>query len=750
MGFNLKGVLPKRLKIWHKLALACLAFALPIAALVWALVAQQNREIEFGSKELRGTEYLRPLKQLLQGTLAHQIAVTRHLNKDEAGVRKDLVTLPAGIEESLRQLDAVDRKYGTQFSQDDRVTADLIKAVKESWDQVKNWKKRPQDQARDHAALVGNLRNLISLVGDTSNLILDPDLDSYYMMDAVVLKLPEIQQLLGTLGNQTIEIAATATPLAGTDRNNAITSRAVLLSTLDGLKSKTAGMAAAFRNDSTPNQTLEPTLRGPLANLGDQATAFAALYDDKVIRAEKGKLTPAEALQGSEAMQASFELWDKSVAALDELLNKRVNALVNSRYVTLAGVAVTLVLALALVFYIVRGFTSQLDALTSLFVEVDKGNFQRRCEVRTQDELGDAATELNKMLDNTLALIQSRDEKDQIQRSITKLLDEVADVAVGDLRREAEVTADMTGAIADSFNYMLAQLRKIIGNVTSATKRVTSSARDVATRAEELAAQAGTQTENILHTSAAVEQMAVSIQQVSETANQSADVAKEALVHARQGNETVKKTIQGMGRIRDQVQETAKRIKRLGESSQEIGQIVQIINDIADRTSILALNASIQAAMAGEAGRGFAVVAEEVERLADRSTDATKKIAGLVMAIQSETQEAVSAMEKGIQEVVDGSTLANQAGRALSDIESNSSRLAELLHAISSAASQQASASDDVARSMSQISRSTEDAAQGTRAAASTVNELAELAESLRASVSQFKLPETSGHGSAA
>jgi twitching motility protein PilJ len=203
----------------------------------------------------------------------------------------------------------------------------------------------------------------------------------------------------------------------------------------------------------------------------------------------------------------------------------------------------------------------------------------------------------------------------------------------------------------------------------------------------------------------------------------------------------VQNTIQGMNRIRDQAQETAKRIKRLGESSQEIGQIIQLIDDIADRTSILALNASIQAAAAGEAGRGFAVVAEEVERLAERSTDATKKIANLIKTIQSETNEAVGSMEKSIHEVVEGSKLANQAGQALEEIGSVSSRLANLIQSISQASRQQAQGSEAIAKSMTNISEITNETASGTRHAASAVSLLAGMAEALRSSVSTFRLP---------
>jgi twitching motility protein PilJ len=247
---------------------------------------------------------------------------------------------------------------------------------------------------------------------------------------------------------------------------------------------------------------------------------------------------------------------------------------------------------------------------------------------------------------------------------------------------------------------------------------------------------------------AAVEDMAASIQQVSENATVSAKVGEQARTSAEQGVVAVQNTIQGMSHIRDQVQETSKRIKRLGESSQEIGEIVQLIGDIADRTSILALNASIQAAMAGDAGKGFAVVADEVERLAERATASTKQIETLIRTIQSETAEAVSAMEVTTDEVVRGSALAEEAGRALSEIGSVSGELSELIQSISLASKQQARGSDEVARSMGVASDVTQQTAAGTKQAAEAISQLAALADDLRASVSTFKLP--SGNGSKA
>lgn len=328
-----------------------------------------------------------------------------------------------------------------------------------------------------------------------------------------------------------------------------------------------------------------------------------------------------------------------------------------------------------------------------------------------------------------------------MQASIQKLLREVSGVADGDLTVEAEVTADMTGAIADSFNLMIGQLREIITGVQAATQKVSASANEIQARTEQLSQGSESQALQIAETSSAIEDMAASIAQVSESATMSASVGEQSLINAKQGTLAVQNTMQGMNRIRDQVQETAKRIKRLGESSQEIGEIVELISDIADRTSILSLNASIQAAMAGEAGQGFAVVAEEVERLAERSLQATQQIETLIRTIQTETNEAVAAMEATTNEVVTGTKLAEEAGNALNEIETVSVRLAEFSQSISLASKQQARGSEDLAKSMSAIAEITKQTAEGTKNAAVSINSLARMADELRVSVSAFKLP---------
>lgn len=415
-----------------------------------------------------------------------------------------------------------------------------------------------------------------------------------------------------------------------------------------------------------------------------------------------------------------------------------------SRYTKIIILCITagaVLLALIFATRISGGITQQARHIMRLLEKIGDGEYRARTPVTSNDELGMMAGSLNTMLDNIIDLIQTGEERDKMQAAIMKLLEDVSRFADGDLTREAEVSEDFTGAIADAFNMTIAQLREIIRRVQDLTERINSSAHTIYTTAEQVAHGNESGAMGVSSVTEAIDEMAESIQAVSENSTQSADVATRSLESSREGAKAVQATIAGMDRIRERVQTTSKRIKRLGESSQEIGEIVQVINDLADRTSILAMNASIQAAMAGEQGRGFAVVAEEVERLAQRSAQATEQIAGLISTIQSETNETIVAMEETTSEVVAGSRLSQDAGTALGQIESISNQLAALIQSTSLTSRQQSRAADDIAQSMNQITEITQQTADSTKQAAASIRELAALADDLRNSVSTFKLP---------
>ncbi|MDO4250746.1 MAG: methyl-accepting chemotaxis protein [Moraxella sp.] len=331
-------------------------------------------------------------------------------------------------------------------------------------------------------------------------------------------------------------------------------------------------------------------------------------------------------------------------------------------------------------------------------------------------------------------------ENERNQMAILRLLDELDDLAKGDLTVNATVSEDFTGAIADSVNFAIDQMRQVVSAINITADRVAESSRQTQKTAVELTEASEHQAKEIAGVSAAISAMALSIDQVSANAAESATVAERSVDIAHNGAVVVQRSIEGMNIIRDQIQETSKRIKRLGESSQEIGDIVNLINDIADQTNILALNAAIQASMAGEAGRGFAVVADEVQRLAERSANATRQIETLVKTIQADTNEAVMSMESTTAEVVKGARLAKDAGEALEEVQSVSNTLAELIQNISTAAQQQAASAGHISGVMTVIQGITSQTSAGTLATARSVARLNEMAAALQESVSGFKL----------
>lgn len=338
---------------------------------------------------------------------------------------------------------------------------------------------------------------------------------------------------------------------------------------------------------------------------------------------------------------------------------------------------------------------------------------------------------------------EQSEQNERNQQAILRLLDELGSLADGDLTVEATVTEDITGAIADSINYAIEKLRELVATINETAIMVDSAAKQTESTALHMKRAAENQNKEISAATGSIESMASSIEEVSGNAERSSDVARHSVEVAHKGGAAVRRTIDGMNAIRETIQDTSKRIKRLGESSQEIGNIVELINDIAEQTNILALNASIQASMAGEAGRGFAVVADEVQRLAERSTNATKQIEVLVRTIQADTNEAVVSMERSTTDVVGGALLAENAGAALDEIEQVSNQIANLVQNISGSARQQAGSAADVTRRTTRLKEISEQAGKATTATAASISKLSELASQLRKTVAGFTLPNS-------
>lgn len=417
--------------------------------------------------------------------------------------------------------------------------------------------------------------------------------------------------------------------------------------------------------------------------------------------------------------------------------------------VAVGSALLVLVAALAVHYYIRRRIQDRVLGMVDVCRNFAGGDRTARAAVIGDDDFASLSMSLNSLLDNQnfssgSPVASSGGDAAALQAQIEKLLQEVSAVGDGDLRVQAEVTPDTLGVLADSFNYMIEELAKVVGRVQSTAIQVTNATRRILDRSNELTKASETQVVQISQATQAVEELAIVMQNVARNAQLSAEAAQNALQHASTGQDAVKQSIEGMAFIRENVQDTAKKIKRLGERSNEIGEIVRIIEDIADQTNLLALNAAIQSAMAGEHGRGFAVVADEIRLLAERSTESTKRIATLVKSIQGDTYEAVVAMEDSTQEVVKGSQLADDAGRALNSIYNAVERQAQMIESIARAADEQAHVSENVAVAMGDISEIAHQTNAGTQEASMSVSYLAELADQLRSSVSTFRLPDRS------
>jgi twitching motility protein PilJ len=717
----------KNLRIWQKLALIVLVMATGIPVIFYLIQTRDKATIDFGQAERYGCEYLVPAQSLLSQALHLRDGLAA--GPGAALMQKELEELKPQIQSELTELEAVDQRLGSRLANNPERVPAKLQTLQQDWTELQE-----RADADLSARFVRHILEFITQVGDSSNLILDPDIDSYYLMAAVIYQIPPLADDLGALRSMGEAIAeGSAITLDQRLALAALAGRVQL--NLDALQKSMKESAFVF------NPGLEPEITPALSEAATAVGAFLDLVRQRLMQADPVTLEPKACFHGGTlALEQVFRLYDTQLKNLDRLLELRLQRFRADRVYILGAVVAGILLVVLLSGLISRAVLRQINAINEALARIDRGDYAARVQVTSRDELGQMANSLNAVLDHTVSLIQSREEQDRIQRSLLKLLDEVSGVASGDLTIEAEVTADITGAIADAFNLMLDELRQLIGAVQDAALKLSSSTNEIQATADHLSKGSASQAEQIVDTSAGIDEMASSIQKVSESANLSATVARQSLDNANQGAEAVRKTIEGMDSIRDQVGETAKRVKRLGESSQEIGEIIKLIGDIADRTSILALNASIQAAMAGEAGRGFAIVAEEVERLAVRSTEATKRVATLVKTIQAETGGAVAAMESTTSEVVRGSQLAHEAGEALEKIGNVSNQLADLIQSISLASKQQARGSEALAKSMSDISSITQQTATSTKQAAASIGGLKALADELRESVSRFKL----------
>jgi twitching motility protein PilJ len=494
-------------------------------------------------------------------------------------------------------------------------------------------------------------------------------------------------------------------------------------------------------------------LKGALTGFFSQAEAGVAAIAESF---ESKVLTPNQAVQMRELGQLALTVsiapsYDgvttrhaeqiKTMQAISSDLNEEAKSLAwNGTLVLVAGGIVAVVLGLALGYWVAHKLAVGLGQVANVAQLAASGNYQARAKIASKDELGQMASSFNAMLDRITALVTSEDERNEMQKRLMNFLVLVSDVGKGDLTKRGEVTADMFGNLADGFNLMISRFGQLLKQVREAAERVNKSAGTLRDSAGQMAGTAKHQADESVRTLSAVEQLAAQMRQVAETAGASSESAKQVLQATERGRVAVQETVQDMQSIRSAVQRMSKQVKALGDRSLEISQIVSTIRDIANQTNLLALNAAIEAAGAGEAGARFAVVADQVRKLAESSTQATREIADLVKVIQSETQDAVVAMEQETQAVEAGSASALRTGEVFNEISGIAQRSAELAQTIASSAASQTASTDQVGRSIKDFTGGAVATQKATDAARMTVEDMAKLADGLTSSVAQFKL----------
>ena len=514
-------------------------------------------------------------------------------------------------------------------------------------------------------------------------------------------------------------------------------------------KTTTLRVSRSGRDEAKDMAMLEPALERYFRDAQGAASAMADSFDKKMLtsgQAEQMRALGVLALTVNltplfeEAVKRHSEQVISMQEVAKDLNDDAQTAASNGTILLVVGGIVAVVLGFGIGYLMARFLARGISHIANVATQAASGNLQARAKVHSQDELGQMAKAFNSMLDRITALVQTEEERDLMQKRLMQFLVLVSEVGKGDLSKRGEVTADMFGNLADAFNLMIARFGQLLKQVRESAERVNKSAGMLRESAGQMSGTARHQAEESVRTLGAVEQLATSMRQVAETAGASSDSAKQVLSATERGSVAVQETVRDMHSIRSAVQRMSKQVKGLGDRSLEISQIVSTIRDIANQTNLLALNAAIEAAGAGEAGARFAVVADQVRKLAESSTQATREIADLVKVIQTETQDAVVAMEHETQAVEAGSASALKTGDVFSEISTIAQRSSELAQNIANAAADQTASTDKVGRAIKEFTGGAVATQKATDSTRLTIEDMAKLAEGLTSSVAQFKI----------
>jgi methyl-accepting chemotaxis protein len=678
-------------------------FMMPIALLTYDVLEAEYKQIRFAEKELRGTEHAAALRDMQQQLLRHRNLVDRVLGGENAEIEQQAAAR-AAVKKTLAKLDDLDARYGAEWSSNAAWAA-----IKASWtkldaklgrldvDEPMSFVLAKRDAMHGwHSDIFREVALLIALIAEKSNLVLDPDLEVNSVSQIMIFSLPTLTLDLAEIRYLGGNVAAAGT-VTTNDRFIFAIQESLAAEELNKVE---AEMGAVFRADPELQKKIGARYTATVASARGVLHSIALAFGS----ADRPQVSPEDWFAlATKAVDDLYALGGSIAAEQKRLLESRTTALKKDQTKTLSITASLILLALGIVIVLGRRLLASIRE-------------------RAERAAGDA--EINR----------------RNQAAILRLMDEMGPIAQGNLTAQATVDEEITGAVADAVNSTVADLRGLVAGVTATAGQVAQGAASAQHITQQLLAAAQKQAQDIERAGGSVELITRSISEVSSSATQSAESARKSLATAERGADAVQSSVKSMNVIREQIQDTAKRIKRLGESSQEIGEIVELISDITEQTNVLALNAAIQAASAGEAGRGFAVVAEEVQRLAERSAEATKQIGALVKTIQTDTQDAVRAMEKSTEGVVQGAQLSDAAGAALGEIERATRELSELVQSIAVSTDMQVEIAREVAGGMKQTLAITEQATRGVSQTAATVADLAVHAANMKGSVARFKV----------
>ena len=732
--------------VGNRLVTAVAVMALPIALLTFAVYQTQEEKVSQAVAEEQGMSYLRPVLDLMV-TLSERRDITALQLSSYSSFQNLLEEQTTRVDDKVAAVDSAHNKYASMLGQSD------------SWQQIAgNWQTLREDNLNfsqdrglpEHNLLLSELFAHGSRVADQSGLNLDPGNESSRMIDLSVNKMPRLLDQLGLLRLRVTEVSERGS-LTVEDNIELTGAKFIVKEQINELKTD---FNLAFNEGSVLRARLEPTFLSFIESVSQVIEDANIIEDDFLLGIEantgEGYLLEVELESRTEHVfenaTQSIALGAEFLAVVDQNLKSHLQARVDEAVATqniyLGSAALALFVALVLSVLTIRSVTTPIARLNAVALAVAEGDSEARSGLSSSDEIGELGRQVDLMIDTQVATAQQiSEENEQLNDSIIGILQAASALTTNDLTVKVPVAEDITGAISDALNTISRSTSDVLGEVVGIAELVAERADEVQGQATTVTSLSEDERKVVASAKQRLDTASSSMMKIAQTARLCNEAAGDAIGTTEQAQSTVGDTIEGINLIRDTIRETEKRIKRLGERSQEIGGVVSLINNIAERTHILALNASMHAASAGEAGRGFAVVANEVQRLAENSREATADIASLVNNIQVETADTVVTMNEVISRVVSGTALAEQAGSEMKETRETTAKLVGLVEQIASDSLNQAKLSKVLREDHDAIEDSSTQTYENLDAQMGNTKSLVNLSTRLLESVGVFTLP---------